>query len=374
MGLRPELLRGVYAFGYETPSIVQQQAIVPASQGHDMIIQAQSGTGKTATFTIAALQQVDVDVRRPQVLVLSPSRELAIGTHAVMASLGRGLKVRCVAIVGGGALTRSEEQRALHRGCHVVSGTVGSVLGMLRSGHLDLGSVRTLVMDEADDLLAERSVRDVQAVFRQLRSDAQTLLVSATFPAEVQQVASEVLHAPIKVLLNAGDVALQGIQQFFVECGRDRRDKTDVLLELYPLGLATKQTMIFVNTTDQAKNLAEDMVAAGHKGVRVFHGGLDRRERAENLNAFREGRAPALVTTDVLARGIDVQQVSAVVNFDLPRDAASYIHRIGRGGRFGRTAIAVNLTTDRDRRQLSGLERQWQCCIGPLPQNFGSLA
>lgn len=373
MGLSPLLLQGIYGCGYGRPSIVQQQAIVPAANGRDMVIQAQSGTGKTATFALAALQQVDTRLRQTQVLILSPSRELSLATRGVVASLGRYMKATAMALVGGGARMRVEETRALRQGTHVVSGTIGSVLLMLRAGRLSPRSIRVVVLDEADDLLSERSMADVKTIFQALPHDVQALLVSATMSSDALKVARQILRNPVLVLLDNADVSLQGIRQYYFQCGRNRGDKTGALLDLYQQGLANRQTMVFVNTTDQARRLAEDMKVCAHGNVRAFHGGLDQSERRANLQAFCDGSASILVCTDVLARGIDVQQVSAVVNYDLPRAPESYIHRIGRGGRFGRSSFAINLVSERDLPGLEVLERHWSCQCRPLPKDFGSL-
>jgi len=244
---------------------------------------------------------------------------------------------------------------------------------MLRAGRLSPRSIRVVVLDEADDLLSERSMADVKTIFQALPPDVQALLVSATMSSDALKVARQILRNPVLVLLDNADVSLQGIRQYYFQCGRNRGDKTGALLDLYQQGLANRQTMVFVNTTDQARRLAEDMKICAHGNVRAFHGGLDQSERRANLQAFCDGSARILVCTDVLARGIDVQQVSAVVNYDLPRAPESYIHRIGRGGRFGRSSFAINLVSERDLPGLEALERHWSCQCRPLPKDFGSL-
>jgi len=366
MGLSDPLLRGIYANGFENPSQIQQKAIVPASKGLDVVMHAQSGTGKTGAFGIGLLNRVEPKLGATQALVLSPTRDLASQTKDVIEKLGDYLGVTTHCSIGG----RSGRQDAetLRRKPDVVTGTPGRVLdNMLTKRVLDPRDLKVVVLDECDVMLSEGFYDDMRTLFEHIPKDCQVVVVSATMPPEVLKITERFMRNPVKVLIPKEEVTLRGIAQFYIDCGREDM-KYAVLSDLYEK-LSLTQTVIFVNYRRTAMALAEDMNRDGHT-VSAIHSDMEQRERETVLQEFVNGASRVLIATDILARGIDVQQVSAVMNFDLPRDKANYIHRIGRGGRFGRKAVAINLITQRDASMIGEIEQYYSTEIREMPADI----
>ncbi|KAJ8958919.1 hypothetical protein NQ318_019688 [Aromia moschata] len=306
MNLKEELLRGIYAYGFEKPSAIQQRAIIPCVKGHDVIAQAQSGTGKTATFSISILQQIDTSVRECQALILAPTRELA--QQIQKTSWPRSATL------------------------HVVVGTPGRVYDMITRRALRTSHIKMFVLDEADEMLSRGFKDQIHDVFKTLNSEVQVILLSATMPTDVLDVTKSFMRSPVRILVKKEELTLEGIKQFFVYVEREDW-KLETLCDLYDT-LSIAQAVIFCNTRRKVDWLTENM----HKRdftVSAMHGDMEQRERDVIMRQFRTGSSRVLITTDLLARGIDVQQVSLVINYDLPSNRENYIHRIGRGGRFG---------------------------------------
>jgi translation initiation factor 4A len=341
MGLKEELLRGVFAYGLETPSAIQQKAIVPAAAGTDVLMHAQSGTGKTGAFAIGMLDRVDTSPHAgTQALILSPTRDLALQTQRVVLAIGNYLAATCHASIGG--RSGRADGDALRQNPHVVTGTPGRVIDNIERGSLNVGSIKTLVLDEVDVLLEEGFVDAIQQVIRSLPRDCQIMAVSATYTPAVHDVCDKFLQNPVKIVIPQEEITLAGIKQFYVDTGSDEC-KLDVLLDLYET-LNASQSVIFVNTRRRAVELAQQMDEADHT-VSVIHGELEQAERDLRLREFVSGASRVLIATDIVARGIDAQQVSVVVNVDLPHDRANYIHRIGPCNQFAthRTVLTTNL-------------------------------
>ncbi|CAM9509931.1 unnamed protein product [Heterosigma akashiwo] len=352
MNLCDSLLRGIYAFGFEKPSAIQQKAIMPVISGRDVIAQAQSGTGKTATFTVATLEKIDPTVNSTQALILAPTRELAKQIYHVAASLAEFMPVH-VHVCVGGTDTRQDIQ-ALRRGAHVVIGTPGRVFDMANRGALRTDALRLLVLDEADEMLQPHGFqRQVQELFAFLPEATQVAVFSATLPLAVLDVARRFLRAPLRVLVKREELTLDGIRQFYVAVEEDAF-KLGTLCDLYET-LTVAQAVIFANARRTVDWLAAQMNQRDFT-VSAIHGDMDQRERDVVMREFKSGSSRVLVATDLLARGIDVQQVSLVINFDLPRDRENYIHRVGRSGRFGRKGTAISLLTRRDAPLLRDIE------------------
>jgi len=365
MDLPDNLLRGLYSYGFEKPSAIQQRAIRPIIDGHDTIGQAQSGTGKTGAFLVGALASVDYSQRRCQALVLAPTRELALQIHKVACALGDYLGLRCHACIGG--TTRRQDAQALAAGQHVVVGTPGRVLDLLGKGLLDAAALRVLVLDEADEMLSQGFKEQVYCLFKELRSDVQVCLFSATLPPAVLEVTEKFMRDPLRILVKSEELTLEGIQQFYV--GLEREEwKLDVLCDLYE-SLTITQAIIYCNTQRRTDCLARDLAARDFT-VSVMHAGLDQEERRLVMQEFRSGSSRVLISTDLLARGIDVQQVSLVLNYDLPLSTENYLHRIGRSGRFGRKGFAISFVTARDARALREIERHYGTQIEELPADI----
>ncbi|XP_061664510.1 eukaryotic initiation factor 4A-I-like isoform X2 [Syngnathoides biaculeatus] len=369
MNLREDLLRGIYAYGFEKPSAIQQRAILPCIKGHDVIAQAQSGTGKTATFAISILQQIDVGLKGTQALVLAPTRELAQQIQKVVLSLGDYMGAGCHACIGGTSI-RSDVQKLQAESPHIVVGTPGRVFDMLSRKNISAKYIKMFVLDEADEMLSRGFKDQIYEIFQKLLGSTQVVLLSATMPTDVLEVTSKFMRDPIRILVKREELTLEGIRQFYVNVEKEEW-KLDTLCDLYET-LTITQAVIFINTRRKVDWLTEKMQSRDFT-VSAMHGEMDQKERDLIMREFRSGSSRVLITTDLLARGIDVQQVSLVINYDLPTNRENYIHRIGRGGRFGRKGVAINMVTDDDKRILRDIETFYNTTIEEMPMNVADL-
>jgi len=368
MNLREELLRGIYAYGFEKPSAIQQRAIVPCIKGMDVIAQAQSGTGKTATFSIAILEKIDTGLRECQALILAPTRELAQQIQKVVMSLGDYMGAQCHACIGGTSVRG--DMGKLDQGQHIVVGTPGRVFDMISRKVLRVNDIKQFVLDEADEMLSRGFKDQIYDVFRHLNQEIQVILLSATMPSEVLEVTTRFMRDPVRILVKKEELTLEGIRQFYISVEREEW-KLDTLCDLYET-LTITQAVIFCNTRRKVDWLTEKMHQRDFT-VSAMHGDMDQKERDVIMREFRSGSSRVLITTDLLARGIDVQQVSLVINYDLPTNRENYIHRIGRGGRFGRKGVAINFVTDDDKRALQDIEKFYNTQIDEMPMNVADL-
>jgi len=370
MGLKEDLLRGIYAYGFEKPSAIQQRGIVPFTKNLDVIQQAQSGTGKTATFCAGILQQIDYTINPPecQGLVLAPTRELAQQIEKVMRSLGDYLGVRCHACVGGTSVR--QDQHTLQGGVHVVVGTPGRVYDMLRRRSLRPDTIRMFVLDEADEMLSRGFKDQIYDIFQLLPPKLQIGVFSATMPPDALEITRKFMNNPVRILVKRDELTLEGIKQFYVNVDREEW-KLDTLCDLYET-LAITQSVIFCNTRRKVDWLTDKMRARDHT-VSATHGDMDQNQRDIIMREFRSGSSRVLITTDLLARGIDVQQVSLVINYDLPTLPENYLHRIGRSGRFGRKGVAINFASSNDERMIQDIQRFYDTVIEELPNNVADL-
>jgi len=368
MNLKEELLRGVFAYGFEKPSAIQQRAILPVIKGHDVIAQAQSGTGKTATFSISILQSIDISIRKCQALVLSPTRELAQQIQKVVLALGDYMDCKCHACIGGTNVR--DDMKILEAGVHVVVGTPGRVWDMINRRALNTENIKMFVLDEADEMLSRGFKDQIYEVFQLLPPQTQVVLLSATMPPDVLEVTKNFMRDPIRILVKRDELTLEGIKQFYVSVEKEEW-KLDTLCDLYETVTIT-QAIIFCNTRRKVDWLTEKMQSREFT-VSAMHGEMTQAEREIIMREFRSGSSRVLITTDLLARGIDVQQISLVINYDLPANRENYIHRIGRGGRFGRKGVAINFVTNEDVRMLRDIEQFYNTQIEEMPMNIAEL-
>lgn len=368
MNLKEDLLRGIYAFGFEKPSAIQKRAIVPCTTGRDVIAQAQSGTGKTATFSISILQRIDHNDNRVQALVMAPTRELAQQIQKVMSALGEYMKVNILPCIGGTSVR--DDQRKLENGIHVVVGTPGRVNDMIGRHALDTTNIKMFVLDEADEMLSRGFKDQIYEAFKTMPPEVQVVLLSATMPTDVLEVTHKFMREPIRILVKKDELTLEGIRQFYINVEKDEY-KFDTLCDLYAIVDVT-QAVIFCNTRRKVDQLTEQMTNKKFT-VSCLHGDMEQAERDVIMREFRSGSSRVLITTDILARGIDVQQVSLVINYDLPTNRENYIHRIGRSGRFGRKGVAINFVTENDARQLKEIEQYYTTVIEEMPQSIADL-
>lgn len=367
-----ELLRGIYGYGFEKPSAIQQRAIVPMAAGLDIVAQAQSGTGKTGAFSIGVLQCVDPELKAVQAVVISPTRELARQTHAVVTALAEYLSIKSVLLVGGASI--STAKRALQEGAQIAVCTPGRALDMIERRQLLAKHVKMAVMDEADQLLEQGFEEQVTGIMRSMPEEAQVALFSATMPEECLDITRRFMREDhVNILVKKEAVTLDGIRQFYIDVQREEW-KLDVLCDIYET-LTVSQCIIFCSSKRKVDWLKSALDARDHT-VSAIHGEMEDGERRGIMEEFKSGSSRILIATDLLARGIDVQQVSLVINYDVPRGPEgreNYIHRVGRCGRFGRKGVAVNFVTAEDAKIVREIEKYYCTRIEEMPQNIADL-
>lgn len=369
--LDDRLLRGIYSYGFEKPSAIQQRGIQPILDRKDTIGQAQSGTGKTGAFAIGCLQRINYEDESGsvQVLIMAPTRELGQQIYKVCSALGQYCNLRSHACIGGSSVR--EDIRALQEGRQLVVGTPGRVAHMLEKGYLDASRLRVVVLDEADEMLSRGFKDQVYEIFRELPSDVQACLFSATMPSEILDLTGKFMRDPVRILVKQEELTLEGIRQFYIALDREEW-KLDVLSDLYER-ITITQSIIYCNTRRQVDLLKKEMEKRCF-AVSVMHADLDPEERRLVMREFASGSSRVLISTDLLARGIDIQQVSLVINYDLPREVECYLHRIGRSGRWGRKGMAINLVlARRDGGALKAIERHYSTQIEEMPNEFVDL-
>jgi len=365
MGLKEHLLRGIFGYGFESPSNIQAQAIVPIMSGGDIIAQSQSGSGKTGAFVISALQRLDESTNGIQCMILSPTRELSQQIYDVCSNIGQHTTAKFVSCIGG---TRMDEcKRLLNKGPVIVIGTPGRILDMIQRRYLNLETLRMFILDEADEMMSESFENQLKEIVNYIPMTAQMCLFSATIPREILDISKQIMKNPKVILVKQEQLTLDGIKQFYVNVERDDY-KFDVLCKLYS-SISVSQSIIYVNTKQRAMKL-ERMLLDEKNSVSLMHSGMKPNERESVMKDFRSGISRILISTDLLSRGIDVQQVSIVINYDLPGKKESYLHRIGRSGRFGRKGVAINFVTNREFNKLDDLENFYSTKIESLPDNF----
>jgi len=366
--LDENLLRGIYSYGFEKPSAIQQRGIKPLLDGRDTIGQAQSGTGKTATFVIGVLQRIDFGIRATQALILAPTRELANQIHKVALALGDYQHVKAHVCIGGTSVRDDIDK--LRDGQHLVVGTPGRVFDMVSKRNLRVDDLKCFVLDEADELMSRGFKDQIYDIFKCLPPDVQVCLFSATMAPEVLDMTTKFMRDAVRILVKKDELTLEGIRQFYVAIEKEEW-KVDTLVDLYET-LTITQAIIYCNTRRKVDFL-QDQLSKRDFTISTMHAELDQKERDLVMREFRSGSSRVLISTDLLARGIDVQQVSLVINYDLPTNMENYLHRIGRSGRFGRKGVAINFVTNNDVRSMKDLERFYHTQIEEMPMDIADL-
>jgi ATP-dependent RNA helicase DeaD len=354
LGLRAELLAALDELGYEEPTPIQRETIPILLTGRDLLGQAATGTGKTAAFALPALQMIDASRREPQVLVLVPTRELAVQVSEAMFKYGKELGVKVVPVFGGQPIGR--QLQALDRGVHVVVATPGRALDHIGRGSLGLDAIRTVILDEADEMLDMGFTDDIESILQSTPDDRQTVLFSATMPSRITSIAKRHQRNPERITIGRPDSepgakALVRQTVYVVQ----RAHKPSALGRILDIE-APKAALVFCRTRTEVDQLTETMNGRGYR-AEALHGGMDQAQRDRVMARLRDGTAELLVATDVAARGLDVDTLTHVVNYDVPSAAESYVHRIGRVGRAGREGVAITLAEPRERRGLENIER-----------------
>ena len=361
------ILRGIYSYGFEKPSPIQQKAIKPMILRKDIIAQAQSGTGKTAAFTIGALSIVDLKDKNTQVLVLSPTRELSIQTAGVMTSIGSAMEDLKIQTFYGGSAMEDRNEFLKSTSPHIICGCPGRVYDMLRRNRITYKSIKLLILDEADEMLSAGFKEQVYNIFQYLTSDIQVALFSATLPNHIFPILKKIMRNPVKICVKAEQLTLEGISQYYVAI-EDDRQKYATLKDIFSY-LTLSQCIIYCNSVKRVADLYEAMCEDGFP-VCCIHSSMEKSQRDAAFNEFRNGKSRVLISSNVTARGIDIQQVSTVINFDIPKDIYTYLHRIGRSGRWGRKGVGINFITRRDVAKLKEIESYYCCEINEMPGNL----
>ncbi|MDB4099615.1 DEAD/DEAH box helicase [Candidatus Thioglobus sp.] len=360
-GLSEALIKVLDEVGYETPSAIQEQCIPHLLNGHDVIGQAQTGTGKTAAFSLPLIDRIDINTNQVQLLVLTPTRELAIQVSEAIQTYARHLKGLHVLPIYGGQ-SYDIQLRPLKRGVHVVVGTPGRVMDHIKKGTLKLGSLRALVLDEADEMLRMGFIDDVKWVMEKLPKERQIALFSATMPDVIRRVAEKFLNDPKIVKIKTKTATAQTIsQRYWLVSGVNKLDALTRILEVETFDAL----LIFVRTKTATVDLAEKLSARGFSSEAI-NGDIAQNQRERTIQQLKKGKIDILIATDVAARGLDVERISHVVNYDIPQDPESYVHRIGRTGRAGREGKAILFVAPRERRMLQTIERITRQPITPM--------
>jgi translation initiation factor 4A len=368
--LDDKLLRGIFSYGFERPSAIQQKAIKPIIMGKDIIAQAQSGTGKTATFTIGALSHVNVNDNCTQILALSPTRELAIQTAAVFSGIGSMMEgLRVMTLFGGSSIDETTDTLK-HNPPHVICGCTGRIFDMIRREKITYKKIKLIILDEADEMLSSGFKDQVHNIFQYLNNDAQVALFSATLPNNILQLTKKFMRDPVKICVKPESLTLDGIKQYYVGIDDDRQ-KYLCLKDIYGY-VSLSHTIIYCNSVKRVIELYEAMKEDGFP-VCCIHSNMDKVDRDQGLLDFRNGKSRILISSNVTARGIDVQQVSTVINFDLPKCVHTYLHRIGRSGRWGRKGLGINFVSRRDMYKLREIKEHYMCEINELPGDLNNI-
>ena len=369
MGLKPNLLKGLFSYGFEKPSNIQQKAIMPFVKGNDLIAQSQSGTGKTATFSIGVLQNINESNNYAQAIILAPTRELAKQIYEVVNELSKFTKIKTKLIIGGRRHSKYTYQN-LDENCHLIIGTPGRISDNLEKGRINNENLRMLVLDEADEMLSMGFRNQITMIFNKMPEKRQIGFFSATMPKEMLQITHMFMNHPKKILIKNEDLTLEGIKQFYIALEHEN-DKYDCMVDLYST-ISVTMAIIYCNSKKKVEWLA-DLMREQNFEISCITGDMTEDERNHVMKQFRNGVTRVLITTDLLSRGIDVQQISLVLNYDIPFEKETYIHRIGRSGRYGRKGVAINFVTGKDYKQFKDIESFYDTKIDELPENIAEF-
>lgn len=363
----PELLRGIYSYGFEKPSPIQSKGIKPMIDGRDIIAQAQSGTGKTGCFTIGALSKVNPSENSNQVIIMVPTHELAQQITTVITCISSMMTgVRIKTIIGGSSID-SDVVEMRERPPHIIVGCPGRIYDMIKRKHISVNKLKLVILDEADEMLSSGFKEQVYNIFQYFNNNIQIALFSATLPNNIFQITNKIMRDPVKICVKAESLTLEGIKQYYIAI-EDDRQKYLTLKDLYQ-NISVAQCIIYANSVKRVIDLY-DAMKDDNFPVCCIHSNMDKKDREQAFNDFRNGAARVLISSNVTSRGIDIQQVSVVINFDLPKDIYNYLHRIGRSGRWGRKGCGINFITRRDMIKMKEIETYYSTQIEELPSNF----
>jgi len=365
--LKESVLRGIYSVGFEDPSPIQKRSIIPMVNGNDVIAQAQSGTGKTGAFSIGTLSLVDVSVNKTQAVILSPTRELSIQTFSVLKNLSTFMDGIIIKLLVGGVSSEDDQKEIRNGTPHIVVGCPGRTYDMMRRNHIQSKTIKLIVLDEADEMLSTGFKEQIYNIFQFLNKDVQVCLFSATLPNEINMLTEKFMRDPIRILVKSEMLTLEGISQYYIAL-EDDQSKYSTLKDIFST-ISMSQCIIYCNSIKRVEDLYNAMAEDNYPVSRI-HGSMERDDRTKSYMEFKSGVSRVLISSNVTARGIDVQQVSTVINFDLSRDVHTYLHRIGRSGRWGRKGVGINFITKRDIKNLKDIEQHYNTQIEELPASY----
>jgi len=368
LNIKEDILRGVYAYGFEKPSAIQAKAIPTIIGGKDVIAQAQSGTGKTGAFAIGMLCNIDPELKKTQALILVPTHELANQVLSVISDISNYTDISTMLVVGKTSVQQCI--RDLDNNPQVVIGTPGRVLDMITRNRLYTDALKMLIFDEADEILSYGFKDNIYNIIQSVPKETQICLFSATLPDDILDLTTKFMNEPEKILVKKEQLTLEGIQQFYVNV-KHSDWKYDVIADLYDI-INVGQCIIYINSKSKIIEI-NDRLTKDNFPVSYITGDRNSEERKQIMNDFRSGQIRILLSTDLLSRGIDVQQLSLVINYDLPKEKEVYIHRIGRSGRYGRKGVAINLITERDAEDLKYIESFYDTKINEMPDNIADF-
>jgi superfamily II DNA/RNA helicase len=367
LGIKDDILRSIYKFGFEKPTPIQLMSFKPIVDGRDIVAQAQSGTGKTGAFTIACLHKINISEKITQVLILAPTRELVLQIFNVITELSSSIDNILTKYLVGGSNVSDDIQYLNKDKPHLVVGTIGRTYDMIRRNKLNVSNLKLLIMDEADELLSSGFKEQIKDLFQYLTTKTQISLFSATIPKDVISITNKMLNNPIHILVKQENLSLECIQQYYIALQNDSQ-KYDTLTDLYSI-IQMNQSIIYANTIEKVDEIYHNLKKDNYSVVKI-HSYMDKSQREDALKSFRNGSNRILISSSVTSRGIDVQQVSTVINYDIPRNIETYLHAIGRSGRYGRKGIAINFVTKYDINVMRRIEDHYKINIRELPSSF----
>ena len=368
LNLNDKLLRGIYSHGFESPSPIQAKAIPHMNAKKDLIAQAQSGTGKTGAFSIGILNNINPELKEIQALVINPTHELANQSCNVMQDLSTYMDVSVLPVVGGTNVRKCQDD--LKKRPQIVVGTPGRILDMIQKQYLITDKIKILIFDEADEILSYGFKETIHNIIQYIPKDTQICIYSATIPDEVLDLTDKFMNKPERILVDKDKLTLDGIIQFYINV-KVNDWKFEVLKDIYDT-INVSQCIIYINSKNKLKEVNDRLKANGFP-VECIHGELSGDLRKHIMEDFKSGKLRILLSTDLLSRGIDIQQLSLVINYDLPREKETYIHRIGRSGRYGRKGVSINFITDRDLEYQNEIQSYYNTKIEEMPQNINDF-
>ena len=370
LNLKNDLLRGIYAYGFEKPSDIQKKAIYPIINGKDTIAQAQSGTGKTGTFAISVLERIDNTNKNTQAIIIAPTHELVKQIYNVISTLANMMNDVTIKTIIGGTSIQDDSYEMRKKCPQIIVGTAGRIFDMIKRRYIKTKHLKLFILDEADEMLSKGFKDQIYNIFQHFNEDIQVAIFSATMPTEVLELTNKFMKEPVKIILKNEELSLDGIQQYFLACVGDN-DKFDMLKKLFSF-ISVSQCIIYCNNVNRVNDLQHAMNNEGFS-VCCIHSSMNKSEREIAFNNFRSGSYRVLISSNVTARGIDIQQVSTVINFDIPKCVHTYLHRIGRSGRWGRKGLAINFITQNDIQYIRNIENHYKISINELPNDITKI-